>query len=157
VSIIVRALLPTELRELARVHAVCFPDESWDASAIAQILAMPRTDAHVACIDADAICGLLIDQCLAEDAEILTLGVAPASRRQGVARALLDDLLRRARDRGAARLVLEVAADNAAGLALYHALGFVRDGKRPGYYHRAAGPNIDAWRLSLDIAGRKTS
>lgn len=154
-SIVVRPVLSAELGELARVHAACFPDDAWDSSAIARILAMPGTDAHVACYDAGEICGLLIDQCLGEDAEILTLGVVPASRRQGIGRALLADLLRRARDAGAARIVLEVAADNAAGLALYHALGFIRHGRRPGYYRRAEGPNIDAWRLSLDIVGRK--
>jgi [ribosomal protein S18]-alanine N-acetyltransferase len=115
------------------------------------VLAMAGTAGQVAGSDAAGICGFLITQCLGEDAEILTLGVAPAYRRQGIARVLLVDFFARARAVGATRVVLEVAADNPPALALYQSLGFERLGTRPNYYRRAAGPAMDAWRLGLDF------
>ncbi len=150
-SIAIRPVRHGDIARLAQIHALCFPDEAWDASALATVLSLPGTSGRVAVLEADAICGLLITQCLSEIAEILTLGVAPEARRRGIARALLLDCFRETGIRGAERIVLEVAADNDAGVALYQSLGFVRQGTRQGYYRRAQGPRIDAWRLSLDI------
>jgi ribosomal-protein-alanine N-acetyltransferase len=144
-----------DLAALARLHAACFAEDAWDSAALATVLAMLGTEGHVACSETAEICGVLITQCLGEDAEILTLGVAPALRRQGIAQALLADFFARARDAGAVRVVLEVAADNAAALALYQSLDFVRQGTRQNYYRRAAGTNMDAWRLRLEIARPK--
>lgn len=150
-SIVLRPVRQTDLAALAAIHAACFPDEAWDSGALATVLAMAGTEGHVAGSETAEICGFLLTQCLAEDAEILTLGVAPARRRQGIARLLLVDFFARARAAGAARVVLEVAADNAAALALYQSLGFTRHGTRANYYRRSTGPAMDAWRLSLDI------
>ncbi len=52
------------------------------------------------------------------------LFVAPAARRHGVARALLDAAARFARDDGAIRLELETTPDNLQAQALYRAHGW---------------------------------
>lgn len=138
-----------DLSLLARLHAECFPEDAWNASALATVLAMPGADGRVFCNENATPLGLLLDQCLGLEEEILTLGVAPAARRQGVARALLGDLVARARVAKAQRLVLEVAADNPAALALYASFGFTRYGTRRRYYRRSSGSSVDAWRLGL--------
>jgi GNAT superfamily N-acetyltransferase len=53
------------------------------------------------------------------------VAVLPAYRCQGIARRLVEAAIRRAVDRGAHRLVLEVTAENEAARHLYRALGFV--------------------------------
>ncbi len=141
-----------ELPEIAQLHAACFPDDAWDSAALATILAMPGAEGRVACRSTE-LCGVLITQSLGDEAEILTLGVEPHLRRHGIARALLTDFFVRARGIGATRIMLEVAADNEAALALYRALGFLHQGTRRNYYRRALGATMDAWRLGLDIAG----
>jgi ribosomal-protein-alanine N-acetyltransferase len=151
-------LLPVRdanLSGLAQLHAQCFPDEAWDSAALATVLAMPGADGRVICGAEGGMHGMILDQCLSEEAEILTLCVAPGTRRSGIGRALLLDLVERTRHAGAQRIVLEVAADNDAGLGLYDSLGFQRDGRRRSYYRRKAGPNIDAWRLSLSWGSRQ--
>ena len=55
------------------------------------------------------------------------LYVAPASRRLGVASALLNAAADHARALGAGRLWLQTALDNAAAQALYESLGWQRD------------------------------
>lgn len=140
------------LGAVATLHGACFPEDPWDSAALATVLCMPGADGRIAVAESGEPLGLLIDQCLGEDAEVLTLGVLPASRRQGIARGLLSDLFSRAQASGAARVMLEVAADNEAAHALYLSMGFVRDGIRRAYYRRDSGPSIDAWRLSRAIA-----
>jgi ribosomal-protein-alanine N-acetyltransferase len=155
-SIAIRPVRHSDIVELALIHAQCFPDEAWDSSALATVLSLPGTSGRAATRDDDRLAGFLIAQCLGEVAEILTLGVAPSERRRGIARALLLDCSQSSAALGAERIVLEVAADNEAGLALYQSLGFVRQGTRPGYYRRAARPPVDAWRLTLVLPTRAT-
>lgn len=67
---------------------------------------------------------------LAGEFELHRITVAPAVRRRGIARALLEARLEH--DRGP--WLLEVAAHNAAARALYRTLGFVEVGVRKAYY-----------------------
>ncbi len=53
---------------------------------------------------------------------VLELAVAPDARGKGLGRALLQAAVRRARDRGCARLALDVAADNPV-VAFYERIG----------------------------------
>lgn len=147
-----RPLRHEDLAVLVVLHAQCFPDEAWDSAALATILALPGTGGRLAIAASGEMLGFLVDQCLGPDAEILTLGVAPGARRRGIAQMLLRDLFARAAAMSAQRVVLEVAADNRGALALYEALGFSRRGRRRGYYRRASGPPVDAWRLDRDIS-----
>lgn len=91
--------------------------------------------------------GLVLFRVAADEAEILTLGVIPEVRRAGVGRALLEAALENARTLGAAALFLEVAADNAAAIALYQQAGFGAVGSRKGYYSRVGG-TVDALVLA---------
>src|SRR5579862_2709720 len=126
-SISLRRIESSDLDALARLHAACFPEDAWDSAALATVLAMPGAEGQIACSGIAEICGFLITQCVGEDAEILTLGVAPAWQRRGIAQVLLADFFARARSAGASRVMLEVAADNAAALALYRSLKFERE------------------------------
>lgn len=83
-----------------------------------------------------------------DDAEIMTIGVAPEHQRRGIAAALLRSLIERATDRGARRMLLEVRVDNDPALALYRRFGFARMGLRRRYYQPE---NVDAYTMSLDL------
>jgi ribosomal protein S18 acetylase RimI-like enzyme len=65
------------------------------------------------------------------------LAVAPAQRRRGVARALLEAAEAAGRDAGARTLALDTGLENAEAQALYEALGFQRGAER-----HATGPRI---------------
>ncbi len=68
------------------------------------------------------------------DVQILKVGVDPAWRRHGIARALLARVADDARNLGARTSSLEVRAGNTGAQALYEALGYRSLGKRPRYY-----------------------
>jgi ribosomal protein S18 acetylase RimI-like enzyme len=63
------------------------------------------------------------------------LYVAPAARRLGVARLLLERAIRHARGSGAKVVVLETAIDNAPAQALYESTGWKRDTDFYTYYY----------------------
>lgn len=69
-----------------------------------------------------------------DELQITLVVVAPAWRRTGWGLRMLGDLCRHAAAAGAAEASLEVAAGNAAALALYRRLGFESVGVRPRYY-----------------------
>lgn len=59
---------------------------------------------------------------------LVDIAVAPPFRRRGIARAVLGQLQRQARDRGC-DVVLSVAHENAPALGLYRSLGFEEDAR----------------------------
>jgi ribosomal-protein-alanine N-acetyltransferase len=124
---------------LAAIHTAAF-DHPWDRAALADMLSASGV---FALTDPNRNSFILV-RLVADEGEILTLAVIPSARRQGLARRLLDHAVATAASRGAASLFLEVAADNAAAIALYRAAGFDAVGRRAGYYARSAGPPVDA-------------
>jgi ribosomal-protein-alanine N-acetyltransferase len=144
------AIGPADLARVAVLHGACFPDDHWDRDALAEVMAMPGASGRMAIAHGDAQRvpqGFLFDLAVGAEGEILTIGVDPALRHRGIARALLEDLFARARRRRVLRLVLEVAEDNDGARRLYEAMGFRVAGRRPGYYRRSSGVNVDAWLL----------
>ena len=126
-----RFATPAEAPALAALHATAFPPgEAWDAAAFVALLGM----AGVFGLVAEAEAGLVLARVTADEAEILTLAVAPAHRRQGLGDALVETAVLHAAALGAGRMFLEVAEGNASALALYRGLGFAAAGRRPDYY-----------------------
>ena len=69
-----------------------------------------------------------------ETAHLNLLAVAPAYRRQGLGRQLVEWLCATAIEAGIVRINLELRANNAAALAFYGTLRFERQGIEHGYY-----------------------
>jgi ribosomal-protein-alanine N-acetyltransferase len=121
---------PAAAAELARLHAAAFPpEEAWDTASIAAALAMPGCFAVIEPGE-----GMAIGRVAADEAEVLTLAVAPGKRRQGLGARLMAGLWGAAQGLGATRLFLEVSETNEAARRLYARLGFVAVGRRDRYY-----------------------
>ena len=89
-------------------------------------------------VDGDVVAGYIGSQTVLGESDMMNLAVRPEYRRQGIARLLVQELIRRL---DAHCLTLEVRAGNAPAIALYTALGFVQVGRRRNYYQR---PKEDA-------------
>ena len=122
---------------IALAHQDCF-DAAWTADAFRQMLSIPGTVALVALAKGDMpdVAGFVVARAVSEDAEILTIGVRPPYRQQGIGRRLLDRVFAQMRQAGAASLLLEVAEDNLPALSLYRRCRFVEVGRRPNYYRK---------------------
>jgi ribosomal-protein-alanine N-acetyltransferase len=147
--ILIRQALPTEATVLAAIHAQCFA-RPWDAQAISQFLDVPGCLVLVAAQHTDEPAqGFLIVRTAADEAELITLGVLPAHRRHGIARALLENAANLLREGGTKSLFLEVNEENLAALSLYRSLGARQVGRRIAYYEEGG----DAAIFSLALSG----
>jgi ribosomal-protein-alanine N-acetyltransferase len=91
--------------------------------------------------------GVVFGRVVLDEAEILNLAVAPASRRDGEGRRLVRRLLEDFRAKGVSRVFLEVRESNKAAIAFYGRLGFWAVGERKDYYQhpREGALVMEAW------------
>ena len=148
-SVTIRAFAADDIGPVAALEAVTFPDP-WTPSMFAAELAESSRAWLVAVDEAGGVVGYGGVAVLADhDAHIMNLAVTPASRRQGLGRRLLGELLSASARLGAQRVTLEVRAENAGAIALYEAVGLESVGVRPAYY----GPGHDAVIMWGDLPG----
>ncbi len=95
--------------------------------------------------------GFALGRVAADEAELLTIAVDPAHRRQGIGSACCAAFEAEAQSRGAVRAFLEVAATNEAALRLYLDSGWSRHGCREAYYRMPTG-RVDAVLMSKSLA-----
>lgn len=142
---------PDRVADIAALHARLF-DPPWDAVSIGRLIESPAAASFIAQIrEPRVLAGFVIGQIAADEAEVLSIGVAPEWQRRGIARHMMQGLVRAARRAEVKRIFLEVAADNVEATGLYRSLGFKASGARKGYYKRAGGKTADAVVLSLAI------
>ena len=83
-----------------------------------------------------------------DEGYISNVAVDADHRRQGIADALIEELIRRSRALLLSFLTLEVRAGNEAAIALYRKHGFRPVGRRRGYYEQ---PREDAVLMTLRL------
>jgi [ribosomal protein S18]-alanine N-acetyltransferase len=142
---------PADAPAMASAHAQAF-DTPWDEMDFEDLLDGAGIFGFVARDEDPA--GVVICRTVADEAEILTLGVAAWARRRGVGQALMAATIGVARQAGASQMFLEVDVDNTAAVALYEGLGFERAGLRKDYYDRGANGRADALVMCLDLTSQ---
>lgn len=115
------------LNNLANLHKQCFPHRPWSAADFADLK-------KSGCDIIASQNGFIVYRVVADEAEIITIGVAPTARRGGIAAAMLAIAEADAKKRGAAKMFLEVAENNDAARNLYKSNQYTEIGRRPKYY-----------------------
>lgn len=142
---------PERAAEVAQLHAELF-NPAWTEDAILKLLEHPAAAALVAVVGMQREpAGFILGQLAGDEAEILSVGVAPRFQRRGLGKSLIEGLVRAAQRAEVRRLFLEVGVDNKAALRLYDKLHFRRVGIRPKYYQRRGEPPVDALVLALEF------
>ena len=89
-------------------------------------------------VEDGVVAGYVGSQTVLQEADMMNIAVSESHRRRGIARMLVEELIRQL---DAYQLTLEVRASNAPAIALYEKLGFTQVGLRKNYYHK---PKEDA-------------
>ena len=95
--------------------------------------------------ESGALLGYALFWHVVDELHLLNVAVAIPARRQGIGRALVNDLVAYARAHAVVRILLEVRAGNTGAIALYEQLGFTRFNVRERYY----ADDEDAIEMSL--------
>jgi [ribosomal protein S18]-alanine N-acetyltransferase len=127
---------PREAAAIAALHAASFR-RGWGEDEVLRLLLDKAVTAHRVMIRR-ALVGFIMSRVAADEAEILSVAVAPARRGRGLSRPLLDFHLRSLAGRGAHAVFLEVDEHNEPARRLYAAAGFHEVGRRPSYYEGGA-------------------
>jgi ribosomal-protein-alanine N-acetyltransferase len=134
---------PAHAAAMAAIHQTAFPPgECWGSEVMALHLGAFGGFGLL-----DPRGGMILARIAADEAEVVTLAVHPAARRQGVGEGLLRAAMDHARRSGAREMVLEVDVENAAAQRLYARTGFTAVGRRPHYY--ASGTDALILRAAL--------
>jgi ribosomal-protein-alanine N-acetyltransferase len=88
--------------------------------------------------------GFALGQLLLDEAELFLIMTKPERRNQGVGNKILARFEKRALQNEIRRIVLEVAASNAAARAFYSSNGYKQIAVRKNYYVFPGGSHIDA-------------
>ncbi|MDF1892503.1 ribosomal protein S18-alanine N-acetyltransferase [Rahnella contaminans] len=98
----------------------------------------------------DVMAGFAITQIVLDEATLFNIAIDPAFQRQGLGRALLEDVIQQIEKKDVFTLWLEVRASNARAIALYESLGFNEVSIRRNYYPAAQGRE-DAIMMALPL------
>ena len=115
------------LNKLANLHKQCFPDKPWSASDFADL---KKSGCEILASDN----GFIVWRTVADEAEIITIGVAPNARRKGIAGAMIFLMEQELKKQSIVNVFLEVSEVNMPAKKLYEKYGFKPTGKRPKYY-----------------------
>lgn len=130
---------PRHVAEIAALEKQCFSDP-WSENSVAYELTNSLSLWLVA-TEGDQVAGYVGSQAVMGEADVMNVAVAPEYRRQGIAQALVTELIIQLKGAGCTQLTLEVRASNESAIALYKKLGFQQVGCRPRYYRN---PKEDA-------------
>ncbi|HTM80389.1 ribosomal protein S18-alanine N-acetyltransferase [Asticcacaulis sp.] len=141
--------LDTPSMQLEHIHTRCF-DYGWSEGVFADLLIKPHHRTYVFEVEGEIV-SFVVMTVVAGEGEILTICTDPDFQKRGLARMLLEQVIKALRGEGAESLFLEVAIDNPAALRLYESVGFKKTGRRKAYYSRKGKPPADAYILRLAL------
>ena len=135
---IVREMKLYDVPQVATMEREIF-SQPWSEQGFADSLSNPNTLFLVAeeaagGADGRAIAGYVGMYQALDEGEITNVAVENDFRRRGIGRFLMEELQKRAAERGVTRIVLEVRASNAPAIRLYEQMNFCRIGTRKGFY-----------------------
>lgn len=113
--------------KLAKLHELCFPHKPWTADDFADLK-------KSGCDIIASQNGFIVWRTVADEAEIITIGVNPDNRKQGIATAMLTLVENELRKIGIKKIFLEVSTNNLPALNLYKNNGFTQISVRKKYY-----------------------
>jgi ribosomal-protein-alanine N-acetyltransferase len=116
------------LDEISDLHKLCFPHKPWSREDFSDLK-------KSGCEIIASQHGFIVWRVVADQAEIITVGVHPEHRGAGIGSALLA-LMEQEVSKSAekVKIFLEVAADNQAAVNLYKKSGYAKISIRRGYY-----------------------
>ena len=147
------AIEPARLRDaarLAQLHGASF-HRGWGEAEFEGMLTEHNTLVHRLRIGRKII-GFAVSRMAADEAEILSIAVAPDHRGRGLSRELLLTHLGHLAGRGVSTVFLEVEENNQPARRLYARAGFAVTGRRERYYREANGQQLNALLMRRDLS-----
>ncbi len=146
----IREATKDDLPAIMELERACFANDAWDQATMRSEIIAKHTY-YLAAFKQGSVVGYAGLSKLQGNtqADIQTIAVAEAFRGQGLARALMRQVLSQAKQLEASEIFLEVRADNPAAQGLYLGLGFEHIDTRKHYYQP---DDVDALVMRLNLS-----
>ncbi len=99
----------------------------------------------------DKLVGYTCVRAMYEEAQVCNVAVLPDYRRMGIARQLIDEMLRLSAEKGCKICELEVNTQNTPAVELYKKSGFEVAGIRKNFYRRSRYSSRDAYTMTKNL------
>ncbi len=136
------------LKAVVAIEQQVFPSP-WSIGLYLSEIAQSGTRAYYVARSGGEVIGYAGLMLAVGEGHVTTIGVAPEWQRRGVGRLLLLTLARKAVERGASDLTLEVRVTNTGAQSLYHEFGFAPAGIRKNYYAKVHEDAIVMWAHAI--------
>lgn len=144
---VIRKMTEQDVPYVAALEKKCFNDP-WSERSIA--FELNNSLAYWLVAEKDGcVVGYVGSQSVLDAADMMNIAVDETCRREGIANALVGNLVKYLTGIGVSSLSLEVRSGNAPAIALYTKLGFSLVGRRPNYYRN---PREDALILRKECS-----
>ena len=144
-ALTLRRLELHDLDAIERIEQASYPTP-WSRSMFAGELAKPSSLSLGAVDEEGTLVGYLILSRYVDAWHVMNVAVAPERRREGIASALLRQLLDQTRGDAKRGYTLEVRVSNVGAISLYERFGFRPKGVRRGYYTDNREDALIMWR-----------
>ena len=143
-----RRLCAEDVEALSVMAKECF-SVPWSAKAFADLVSDEKSLYLVAVREEEVIgcCGVVNSY---GDGDIDIVMVAEKERGQGIAYAMLQELLKAGETIGVENYTLEVRVSNAPAIHVYEKLGFASEGIRPRFYEKPVEDAVIMWKRKQD-------
>ena len=146
----IRAMVPEDADQVAAVEEQCFAmpwsrQSFWEEASHQETIYLLAIDRD----NNDQVVGYVGCWALSGEGDITNVAVAPAYRRKGVARKILERLIELLKEQQVTAVTLEARASNTPAIALYQSLGFKSVGLRPRYYTNPVEDAEIMWKTDM--------
>ena len=135
-AITLRGYKPGDWERMHALDVLCFaPEFQFTRGAMRGFAEAPGA-LTVLAEAGDELLGFCLVQIEGEVGYVVSLDVAAAWRRHGLARRLMEDLEAKVRAAGGIGMALHVFTENAGAMRFYESMGYGRVGRSEGFYGR---------------------
>lgn len=144
----IREMQLQDVEQVTALEESCF-SMPWKKQDFIDILSNDNR-IYVVAVEKDEILGGCMLTDIVGEGDISNVAVWEELRGQGIATALLHEILRiGTQQRGIKEYTLEVRQSNVAAIALYEKVGFVSEGIRPNFYDKPKEHAVIMWKREV--------
>ena len=125
--------------KLSNLHKKCFPNKPWSANDFRDL---KKSGCEIIMSEN----GFIVYRIVVDKAEIITMGVNPEMRHNGIASAMITIIEKNIKNQGIKKIFLQIASNNIPAQKLYENLGYKVVSLRPRCYDGA-----DAILMAKDL------
>ncbi len=132
----IKSISEPDLKQVLVIDKDLFPMDSWPEESFHKCI---EREQCYALWEADCLIGYMVFSMVADEGELLHVGVDRKHMKKGAASFMMEFMFKKGQNSGIANWYLEVRQSNVAAYNLYKKLGFEVVGKRKDYYKTMGG------------------